>query len=177
METTLTPGTGMTGSAEEEADFVQWRARVAGTNISEQSLLATDYLNHFNEIVMLLELVPDMPEILDEVKEWRAKDYCQHFRDSSFSDKELAIEAYGHVPSRFRIPFEETIARMDGLVADSIRRLDAGLESGAPAEELGEVARMASRNLQRLMDHASAIIHGSQSRLDQAEIDSLLGGV
>jgi len=37
-------------------------ARVAGKNINEKTLLATDYLNHFNEIIMLIELVPDLVE-------------------------------------------------------------------------------------------------------------------
>jgi len=32
-------------------DFLAWRGRVRGANISEKTLLATDYLNHFNEIV------------------------------------------------------------------------------------------------------------------------------
>ncbi len=34
--------------------FLQWRDKVRGTNISEKTLLATDYLNHFNEIVMFI---------------------------------------------------------------------------------------------------------------------------
>ena len=41
---------------------------VRGKNINETTLLATDYLNHFNEIIMVLELVPDMPECLEEAQ-------------------------------------------------------------------------------------------------------------
>ena len=37
------------------------RARLVDTNINEKALLATDYLNHFHEFVMLLELVRDHP--------------------------------------------------------------------------------------------------------------------
>ena len=58
--------------------------RVRGTNINEQTLLATDFLNHFNEIVMTLEMIPDMPEFLDVAQEWRPKTYQEHFRDSAF---------------------------------------------------------------------------------------------
>ncbi|MDP6344006.1 MAG: hypothetical protein QF491_10780, partial [Alphaproteobacteria bacterium] len=65
------------------------RDRLAGTNVNQDTFLATDYLNHFNEIVMLLEMVPDMPEILDEAKEWQPKSYAAHFRDSGLSDAEL----------------------------------------------------------------------------------------
>ena len=78
------------------------RARVRGTNINEQTLLATDFLNHFNEIVMTLELVPDMPELLEEAKAWQPKTYQDHFRDSVFAEKDLAVEAYRHAPARYR---------------------------------------------------------------------------
>ena len=76
------------------------RDRVRGTNINEQTLLATDYLNHFNKIVMTMEMVPDMPELLEEAKAWQPKTYQDHFRDSGFTDKDLAIEAYPHAPAK-----------------------------------------------------------------------------
>ena len=68
---------------KEQADIF---AQVKGKNINEQTLLATDYLNHFNEIVMLIEMVPDMPECLDDILEWTPKSYTQHFEDSSFTE-------------------------------------------------------------------------------------------
>lgn len=39
-----------------------WAERLRVANINPRTGLATDYLNHFNEAVMLLEMVPDMPE-------------------------------------------------------------------------------------------------------------------
>ena len=44
-----------------------WQQRVAGTVINPSTLLATDYLNHFNEVIMTVDMVPDMPELFDEV--------------------------------------------------------------------------------------------------------------
>ncbi len=46
------------------------RARLEGTNINPNTFLATDYLNHFNEMVMFLEMIPDMPDMLEEAKAW-----------------------------------------------------------------------------------------------------------
>ena len=43
------------------------RALVADTNVNNNTFLETDYLNHFNEIVMLV--VSDMPDILEDAKE------------------------------------------------------------------------------------------------------------
>ncbi len=65
-----------------------FRKLVSGSNINEQTLLATDYLNHFNEVVMLIEMIADMPECLEDAKAWAPKSYQDHFRDSNFSDRD-----------------------------------------------------------------------------------------
>ncbi len=152
---------------------------VRGTNINEKTLLATDYLNHFNEIVMLLDLIPDMPECLDDVKEWKPKSYQDHFRDSAFSDKELAVFAYDHVPDEYRFPFEEATREIDGLVLDGIGAIENGLAHGANGA-LRETVATITRDIQKAMDRSSAIINGEFGTeaagaviMDQSTIDAL----
>lgn len=60
--------------------------------------LATDYLNHYNEIVMLLELVEDMPECIEDALDWKPKSYEQHFRDSGLAIADGVIAAYRAAP-------------------------------------------------------------------------------
>jgi len=155
-------------------EFRAFQAKVRGTNVNEQTLLATDYLNHFNEVVMLLEMIPDMPELLEEAKAWRPKSYQDHFRESGFADAALAVEAYGHVPERYRKPFERTIRQLDELIKVSLERLEADMKGGN-ADLLREDAQTLSRVIQRVQDIASGIIHGREHPMDQSEIDSLIG--
>lgn len=96
----------------------QYQELVIGTNISEVTLLATDYLNHFNEIVMLLDMVPDMAECLEDAKDWKPKSYQDHFRDSFVADKELAVEVYDFAPVRYKAPFDRTTEEINQMVAD-----------------------------------------------------------
>lgn len=154
--------------------YETFKARAEGTNINPETLLATDYLNHFNEIVMLLDMVPDMPDLVEECKAWHPKSYPAHFADSAFRDKDLAIEAYDHCPARYRRPFDETIDRMNALALASVARMETALAEGN-VEVVRLHAQSASRALQRLMDAASAIIHGAESTLQQDEIDAILG--
>jgi hypothetical protein len=162
-----------TGS-ETEPGLEDIRARLSGTNINQQTLLATDYLNHFNEIVMTLGMVPDFRDLMDDAKDWQPISYTEHFHNSAFSDKDLAIEAYGQVPERFRAPFEQTIGQVTQLIETVIQRLDAIIANGSD-EELRHVATESSLNIQRLLEIASAIINGSETTMDQTEIDALLG--
>jgi hypothetical protein len=160
---------------DELARFVAFRAKVEGTNISTKTLLATDYLNHFNEIIMMLEMLPDCPECIEEAKEWCPRTYQEHFQASSFKDKGLAIEAYDNVPSKFRQPFEQVIDQMNRVVAMTIKRFEAAMAEGVAPEAERPFVGEATALLHRMGDMASAVIHGSDKTLDQDEIDNVIG--
>ena len=165
-----------TAARRVDADGVgSIRERIRGTNINEKSLLATDYLNHFNEIVMVLEMIPDMPDCLEDAKAWCPKSYTDHFRDSGFSDSELVIAAYDHVPPDYREMFDVTVEHMDRLVALSIDRISAAPATGE-RDAIERATSRATRDLKWLMDVASAIIHGTKPTISQDEIDDLLDG-
>lgn len=166
MERVLTPD-------NDSAEFQAWQGKVRGTNISPTSLLATDYLNHFNEIIMLLGMVPSMPELVEVCRGWRPKGYVDHFRASGLSDRELAIAAYDHVPARFKVPFEDVIAQMNRVAESALEQLTNAQDAG-DAQLLAVKADTASRLLQHLHDCASAVIHGTNAGMSQADIDAFL---
>jgi len=147
--------------------------RVRGTNINERSLLATDYLNHFNEVVMMLDLVPQMPECLDEVRSWRPKPYKAHFRDSAFHDRDLAIEAYDVAPPAGRAAFEGTVGQLNDAIGAAIVAIEAAAAEGS-AERIEQLAGAAVREVRGLIDIASALINGEMPTTRQGEIDALL---
>lgn len=158
---------------EREARYRELSRKAVGSNVNDRTLLATDYLNHINEIVMLIELVPDAPECLEDCKAWQPIGYQDHFRSSGIHDKELAIEAYDAAPLEYREPFDRLVAQMNRLIGLSIERLERLLR-----EENFDIARLvaerASRNLQDLVGQASAVIHGDGHVVNQEQIDALL---
>lgn len=163
-------------AAVKEAGFTRtYRLLVRGKNINANTLLATDYLNHFNEIIMLLEMIPSMPECFDDAAEWAPKSYADHFRDSCFSDAELAILAYENAPRNYRQAFDATIEQMDHLVLASLPRIKALVAAGEEGPlQLG--VEGVTRKLQSFVDVASSIINGNMDTLDQAQIDAVMKG-
>ena len=148
---------------------------VQGKNINEETLLATDYLNHFIEIIMLIDMVPVMPECLADAKAWVPKSYEAHFQDSAFTDKDLAVLAYWNAPLEFRVPFDNTIDRMNALVAVGLREIEAAVATRHQGRiELAVTG--VSRRLQSYIDKASAIIHGNTDAMDQSAVDAILNG-
>ena len=165
-----------TAAESEEArhrHYLELRKRAQGSNVNDRTLLATDYLNHINEIVMLVELIPDAPECLDDCKTWQPMGYREHFINSGIADRDLAIEAYDYSPPQFRLAFDRLVTEMNRLVALSIARLEEALLAGND-DITRLIATRASRNLQDLIGQAGAVIHGETPVLDQAEIDRLM---
>jgi len=96
----------------DEARAEQLRA----ANINPRTGLATDYLNHFNEAVMLLEMVPDMPECAEDVLTWTPLSYAEHFWASNFKARDLAIEAYERADPEVRAIFDNLTATMTSIL-------------------------------------------------------------
>jgi hypothetical protein len=149
------------------------RAKLKGTNINEQTLLATDYLNHLNEPIMLFEMVADVPELLEELAAWEPKSYVDHFADSTFTDKDLAIEAYAVAPAIYKDAFDETIDNARRCIETAIEALSTLCEQKR-VDEVRVVATEVSEILGSLIGKASSIINGQVDRVDQTQIDEIM---
>jgi hypothetical protein len=149
------------------------RERIRGTNINPRTLLATDYLNHFNEVLMLIELVPDDPDCLAEVVNWRPRSYREHFTASGLSDGALAIEAYEAAEPAVRRAFDGVVERMNAAIRRATYRLTKEIDR-PDSGRLGFIAGEAAVELRALADEMNAIIHGREATLDQSAVDQIL---
>src|SRR3954452_6453698 len=90
--------------------------QLRAANINPRSGLATDYLNHFNEAIMLLEMVPDMSECAEDFLTWTPLSYAEHFWASNFKARDLAIEAYECADPGIRTEFDNLTATMTSIL-------------------------------------------------------------
>lgn len=170
-------GAGDNGKGADGRDwqtrYPEFCARAKGTNVNDRTLLATDYLNHVNEIIMLLELVPDAPECLEDCRAWQPISYTEHFEASSIADRDLAIEAYAFSPPEFRGNLDRLIAEMHRVIAGALASVEAATAQG-DEERIRWIIEMTVKTLKIMVDHASATIHGDVQVMDQAAIDGLM---
>lgn len=149
--------------------YDDFKKLVMGTNINSISLLATDYLNHFNEVIMLIDMIADMPECIEDITAWQPKSYQDHFRDSSFSNKDLAVAAYDHVPDSFRKPFETLVAQLNTLVLQVAEQLGRAIETNNHSEM--QAAAQFGSEMRLLVEKIGGIINAETGVRDQADID------
>jgi hypothetical protein len=92
-------------------------AQLKAANINPRTGLATDYLNHFNEAVMLLEMIPDIPECAEDFLTWKPLSYAEHFWASNFKASDLAIEAYESADAQVRAEFDKLTSSMTSILS------------------------------------------------------------
>src|ERR1700724_1094009 len=136
------------------------RARAAelqAANINPRTGLATDYLNHFNEAIMLLEMIPDMPECAEDFLGWSPLSYREHFMASNFKARDLAIEAYESADETIRAEFDNITNAMTSILT----AVGAAMREVRQDRTRATLAEQATGWVKPLVALAGGIINGA----------------
>ena len=142
--------------------------RLRAANINPRTGLATDYLNHFNEAIMLLEMVPDLPECSEDFLGWRPLSYCEHFTASNFRARDLAIEAYGSTDPEIRAEFDNITSAMTSILT----AVGAAMREARQDKTRSRLAEQATGWVKPLVALAGGIINGGT----EADVDTIMQG-
>jgi hypothetical protein len=102
--------------------------------VNPVSGLANDYLNLFNELVMMLEQIPQMPELLDDLLAWKPVSYQEYFRASKLPGRHCALDAYDQLNPTFRRRFETFVAELDLIALASVASVRRQFREGVPKD-------------------------------------------
>ena len=129
-------------------------------NVNPATGLATDYLNHFNEVAMLVDMLPVMPEAADDILAWAPRPYAEHFRVTGYSGAAVAAAAYEAADPAVRGRFDAACRAVEAAVSDIQHHLRAG----------EAIALDAAASLYALIADAGGVINGEAA---QSAIDAL----
>ncbi len=127
--------------------------------------LATDYLNYFNAIAIMIATLADMPEMREPVLEWHPVDYAAHFRMTGLRDRDLAVAAYDSAPPAVKKRFM-TAQREVELATTEVQHLMQGAPKASA--QLACCAPEIFAAIARL----GGVINGRQGADAQSEVDS-----
>jgi hypothetical protein len=146
-----------------------------GPNINRATGLSTDYLNHFTEAVMVLEMIGVMPECLDDLRAWKVKTYLEHFAASHFSNRDAIIAAHQSADPAARAELDRTAELLNTMVW---RARELVLQQIGTAE-VDTIARRALDELRPLIAGIAALINGTTLETadqgPQAAVDAIFG--
>ena len=144
-------------------------------NINPITGLSTDYLNHFTEAIMLLEILPDMPDCLADFLAWEPKDYREHFAACHFRNRDMVIAAYEAADPELSGSLDMLADLMNTMLLATREAIAAN-----PATPRSQaLAHRTANVLKPVITRVSALINGTASGLEkrtsvpQAEIDAM----
>jgi hypothetical protein len=143
-------------------DAATWAQRLLDANINPRTGLATDYLNHFNEAIMLLDMIPDMPECVGDFLYWRPLTYCEHFTASGFKGRDLAVSAYASADPAIRAEFDHITSTMTSILTT----VGTAMREVKHQESRAILAEQAAGWVKPLVALAGAMINGSNNGPD-----------
>jgi hypothetical protein len=141
-------------------------AALRAANINPLTGLATDYLNHFNEAIMLLEMIPDMPECAEDFLTWCPLSYCEHFMASNFKARDLAIEAYEAADTKIRTEFDN----LTGTMTSILTAVGAAMRETQRDKTRAVLAEQATGWVKPLVALAGGIINGGT----KADVETIM---
>ena len=143
-----------------------WAERLRAANINPRTGLATDYLNHFNEAIMLLEMIPDMPECAEDFLAWQPLSYCEHFTASNFKARDLAIESYESADAITRAEFDNITSAMTSILT----AVGEAMRKATQDKTRATLAEQATGWVKPLVALAGGIINGGS----EADVDYIM---
>lgn len=136
-------------------------AERAAALVNPSSGLANDYLNVFNEIVMMIDLLPDMPDLAGNIETWSPLSYRAYFTRSTLSGREGALSAYDALEPDFRDAFERCAAdlsRAATAACSSILDLTSRDDS-APGEALARLCNAQAQLLRARLETITDMVN------------------
>jgi hypothetical protein len=155
--------------------------REAEAIVNPASGLANDYLNLFNEIVMLIEQLPVMPELIGDILKWRPVPYQSYFAKSVLPGRGSALDAYSKLESPFRRDFESVVADLDRRAVGAVVaiRREYKKHSDTSSTMMSEICERSGAALRDTLLTASDLVnHGRRVKREtqQERADRLIYG-
>jgi hypothetical protein len=141
-------------------------AVLRAANINPRTGLATDYLNHFNEAIMLLEMIPDMPECAEDFLTWTPLSYAEHFWASNFKARDLAIEAYELADPKIRTEFDNLASTMTSILT----AVGSAMREARQDKTRATLAEQATGWVKPLVALAGGVINGAS----EADVETIM---
>jgi hypothetical protein len=141
--------------------------------------LSNDFLNHYSEVLMLIEMAACDPSIADDLAEWQPLGYRAYFAASELRRASAALAAYDALPQARRQAFEKLVAAMDSLAVMAV----FALQPPSASDDALVVVQETVPALRELIAKAAAFLNSggqdlapdSEAEEVQSAIDRIIG--
>ena len=130
---------------------------LSAINVNLSTGFATNYLNHYVEILLLLEMLPSMPEGIEDILLWKPIDYAEHVRQSGLPKSELVLEAFEHSNPKRKDMLRDVTNEVDTEVLRYIDQAQKAVALG-DNEQTSAISSQAKEVLTPMLEKVSGVI-------------------
>lgn len=126
-------------------------------NVNLSTGFATNYLNHYVEILLLLEMLPSMPEGIEDILLWKPISYADHVRQSGLPKSELVLDAFEHSDIKRREMLSDVTKTVDTEVLRYIKQAQTVVALGDQEQTIA-TSMEAKEVLTPMLEKISSVI-------------------
>lgn len=95
----------------------------AASLVNPKSGIANDYLNIFYELLLLVENLPVIPEMIDDVINWQPVSYSEYFQRSRLPGSAAALAIHEQLSLELRTTFDRLIGNINEVALAGIEQI------------------------------------------------------
>lgn len=96
----------------------------AASLVNPKSGIANDYLNIFYELLLLVENLPVIPEMIDDVVNWQPVSYSDYFQRSRLPGSAAALAIHQQLSRELRESFDRMVQNINEVALAGIRQIE-----------------------------------------------------
>lgn len=130
------------------------------TTVTSNSSLTGAYLQQFNEMVKLIEHLPDAPESIGDILNWHPTTYQDYFNASAMPGRVSAADVYASLNRCVRQNFEGVVEDLDhkALGAVAVIRRHYKTHGEARPDIMTEICTRAGTHLREVLGKANDLV-------------------
>ncbi len=148
------------GQPNEAQELLRQACNLVNPNFG----IASDFLNQYNEVLLLIENLPILlPELVEDLLVWKPQTYHEYFSYSPLPGSATAVKIYYCLDRNFRNKFEAQIAKINKLAFQAIAVISEQyrVTGELNAEDISLFCKQTSKKLRVEIEKSNKLVnHG-----------------
>lgn len=154
----------------------------AASLVNPRSGIANDYLNIFYELLLLVENLPVIPEMIEDVMNWRPISYIEYFERSRLPGSSAALAIHQQLSAELRDTFDHHIGTINAIALAGIDEIRTHMKPNGEInpEDVAELCERISADLKDSLGPTTHLVNNGLSKnreTAQQMADRLMGAV
>ncbi len=148
----------------------------AASLVNPKSGIANDYLNIFYELLLLVENLPVIPEMLDDVLNWQPVSYVDYFQRSRLPGSSAALAIHDQLNPQLRNAFTQLVSRINSVALTGIEQIESHRKPNGEVspEDIIELCERLSSELKDCLGPTTNLVNNGMSAVEEESVQQMV---